>query len=53
MQMQGWSGTPGQIAQLARFRVHEVDAERTPAFKVAATVVLAAAVVLMLTGVLG
>lgn len=53
MQMHGWSGTPAQLEQLARFRVHEVDAERTPAFKVAAALILAVAVVLMLTGVLG
>lgn len=51
--MTGWSGTPAQMQQLARFRVREVEAESTPAYKVAAAAIFALALVLMATGVLG
>lgn len=51
--MSGWSGTPAQMRELARFRVRDVDAESTPAYKILAAAIVGAAIALMLTGVLG
>jgi hypothetical protein len=51
--MSGWSGTPAQMRELAQFRVRDVDAESTPAYKILAAAIVCGALVLMLTGALG
>lgn len=51
--MTGWSGTPAQLQQLARFQVREVDVESAPAYKLLAAAIFVLALGLMATGVLG